>query len=337
LNKLVRELLTDIGYLSDEYGLSAHSCAVLNAIGKQSPDISQGVDTGGAGDQGVMFGYASRETEELMPMPMVLAHRLAHRLAETRKQGILKFLRPDGKSQVTVDYENGLPVRVDSVVLAAQHNSTVLDRTGQHLTKAARQEIIDAVVRQAVPAHFLDRNTKFYVNETGKFVIGGPQSDTGMTGRKIIVDSYGGRARHGGGAFSGKDPSKVDRSATYMARYIAKNCVAARLCSEIEVRLAYVIGRADPTEVALNTFGTGIMPDERLAGLIREFFPLTPREMIKHLKLLAPIFLPTAAYGHFGRKPFRRKDSNGGTYEFFTWEKTDKSAELRAAAKALVK
>jgi S-adenosylmethionine synthetase len=337
LPRLVRGLLADIGYISDEYGLSAPSCGVVNAIGKQSPDIAQGVDTGGAGDQGVMFGYASRETDELMPMPIILAHRLAQRLAEVRKQGILKFLRPDGKSQVTVEYENGTPVRVDSVVIAAQHDSTILDRTGQHMSRAARQEIIDAVVRHVTPAQYLDRRTKFYVNETGKFVIGGPQSDTGMTGRKIIVDSYGGRARHGGGAFSGKDPSKVDRSATYMARYIAKNCVAARLCSEIEVRLAYVIGRADPTEVSVNTFGSGVMSDTRLAALIREFFPLTPRDMIQHLTLLAPIFLPTAAYGHFGRKPFRRKDSNGKTYEFFTWEKMDKAAELRGAAKSWVK
>jgi S-adenosylmethionine synthetase len=337
LNRLVRGLLTDIGYLSDEYGLSASSCSVINTIGMQSPDIAQGVDTGGAGDQGVMFGYASRETEELMPMPIMLAHQLARRLAEVRKRGILKYLRPDGKSQVTVQYENGSPLRVDSVVLAAQHDSTILDRTGRTIKKTARKEIIDAVIRHVVPANYLDKDTKFYVNETGKFVIGGPQSDTGMTGRKIIVDSYGGRARHGGGAFSGKDPSKVDRSATYMARYAAKNCVAAGLCSEIEVRLAYVIGCPDPTELSVNTFGTGVIPDDRLAKLIRESFPLKPREMIQYLKLLSPIYLSTAAYGHFGRKPFRRKDSNGSTYEFFNWEKTDKAAELREAAKSLTR
>jgi len=337
LNKLVRDLLTQIGYLSDECGLSAPSCAVLNAIGHQAPDIAQGVDAGGAGDQGVMFGYASRETEELMPMPIIVAQRLAQRLAEVRKKGILKYLRPDGKTQVTVQYENGSPVRVDSVVVAAQHDATVLDATGLRMTEKARQEIIEAVVRPVVPARYLDGNTKFYVNETGKFVTGGPQSDTGMTGRKIIVDTYGGRARHGGGAFSGKDPTKVDRSATYMARYIAKNCVAAGLCSEIEVRLAYVIGRADPTELSVNTFGTGVMPDDRLAALVREFFPLTPREMIRYLNLLSPIYLPTAAYGHFGRAPFRRGDRNGKEYDFFTWEKTDRADELSAAARSIVK
>ncbi|MBM3789293.1 MAG: methionine adenosyltransferase [Acidobacteria bacterium] len=335
LNRLVRNLLTDIGYVSDATGLSAPSCGILNAIGKQSPDIAQGVDTGGAGDQGVMFGYASRETEELMPMPIMMSHKLAYRLAEVRKQGELKYLRPDGKTQVTVHYENGSPVRIDSVVIAAQHDPSVLDRSGNHMTKSARQEIIDAVVRPVVPAGLLDKKTRFFVNETGKFVMGGPQSDTGMTGRKIIVDSYGGSAHHGGGAFSGKDPSKVDRSATYMARYITKNCVAAGLCSRIELRLAYVIGRAEPTDLSVNTSGTGVIPDNRIARLIREVFPLTPRGMIEHLKLLAPIYLPTAAYGHFGRSPFKRKDTNGGTYEFFTWEKTDKAAELRRAAKSL--
>ena len=308
---------------------------ILNAIGKQSPDIAQGVDTGGAGDQGVMFGYACKETEELMPMPIMLAHKLSQRLAEVRKSGILKYLRPDGKSQVTIQYENGAPVRADSVVIAAQHDPTILDRSGDRITKAARAEIIETVVRHVVPAHLLDKNTKFYVNETGKFEIGGPQSDTGMTGRKIIVDTYGGRARHGGGAFSGKDPSKVDRSATYMARYVAKNCVAAGLCGEMEVRLAYVIGRADPTDLSINTFGTGVMPDDRIIKLIREVFPLTPREMIRHLTLQAPIYRATAAYGHFGRTPYKAKNSNGHTYEHFTWEKTDKAAELRRAAKSL--
>jgi len=335
LNRLVRALLVDIGYLSDEYGLSAPSSGILNAIGKQSPDIAQGVDTGGAGDQGVMFGYACKETEELMPLPIMLAHKLSQRLAEVRKSGILKYLRPDGKSQVTIQYENGAPVRADSVVIAAQHDPTILDRSGNHITKAARAEIIETVVRHVVPAHLLDKNTKFYVNETGKFEIGGPQSDTGMTGRKIIVDTYGGRARHGGGAFSGKDPSKVDRSATYMARYIAKNCVAAGLCGEMEVRLAYVIGRADPTDLSINTFGTAVMPDDRIIKLIREVFPLTPREMIRHLKLQAPIYRATAAYGHFGRTPYKAKNVNGHTYEHFTWEKIDKTAELRRAAKSL--
>jgi S-adenosylmethionine synthetase len=335
LNKLVRALLVDIGYLADEHGLSAPSAGILNAIGKQSPDIAQGVDTGGAGDQGVMFGYACNETEELMPMPIMMAHKLSSRLAEVRKSGILKYLRPDGKSQVTIQYENGLPVRADSVVIAAQHDPSILDRSGNQITRAARAEIIETVIRHVVPAQLLDNKTKFYVNETGKFEIGGPQSDTGMTGRKIIVDTYGGRARHGGGAFSGKDPSKVDRSATYMARYIAKNCVAAGLCSEMEVRLAYVIGRADPTDLSINTFGTAVMPDDRIIKLIREVFPLTPREMIQHLDLMSPIYRATAAYGHFGRSPYKKKDANGKTYEHFTWEKTDQAGELRRAVKSM--
>jgi S-adenosylmethionine synthetase len=332
LQKLVRGVLRDIGYITVESGLSCDSCAVLNAIGKQSPDIKQGVDTGGAGDQGVMFGYACQETEELMPLPMVLSHRLAQRLAYVRKQGILPYLRPDGKSQVTVEYDNGVPVRVDSVVIAAQHNESILDKSGNHITKAARQELIDTVARHVVPAQYLDRNTKFYVNQTGKFVVGGPQSDTGMTGRKIIVDTYGGRIAHGGGAFSGKDPSKVDRSATYMARYIAKNCVAAGLCKEMTVRLAYVIGRAEPTDVSIDACGTGLIDDGRLVKLIRDVFPLTPREMIRHLDLLKPIYQPTSAYGHFGREPFTKKEGRQAC-GFFNWEKTDKVAELRRALK----
>jgi S-adenosylmethionine synthetase len=332
LPKLVRGVLRDIGYVSAESGLSSESCAVINTIGKQSPDIAQGVDTGGAGDQGVMFGLACDETDELMPMPIVLAHKLSKRLAEVRKSGTLPYLRPDGKSQVTVEYSDGVPVRVDSVVLAAQHDESILDKTGHRITKAARQEIIDTVARHVVPGALIDRDTKFYVNETGKFVVGGPQSDTGMTGRKIIVDTYGGRVPHGGGAFSGKDPSKVDRSATYMARYAAKNCVAAGLCKRIEVRLAYVIGRADPTDVSVDTFGTGLMPDQKLVKLIRDVFPLKPREMIKHLNLLNPIYQPTAAYGHFGREPGRVK-SGKGVFNTFTWEKTDRAAELRRALK----
>jgi S-adenosylmethionine synthetase len=330
LPKLVRRVLRDIGYVSAESGLSSASCAVLNAIGKQSPDIAQGVDTGGAGDQGVMFGLACDESDELMPMPIVLAHKLSQRLAEVRKSGALPYLRPDGKSQVTVEYSEGVPVRVDSVVLAAQHDESILDKTGQRITKAARQEIIDTVARHVVPGALIDRDTSFYVNETGRFVIGGPQSDTGMTGRKIIVDTYGGGVPHGGGAFSGKDPSKVDRSAAYMARYVAKNCVAAGLCKRIEVRLAYVIGRADPTAVSLNSFGTGLMPDEKLVKLIREVFPLKPREMIKHLNLLNPIYQPTSAYGHFGREPGSVKVGKG-TFNTFTWEKTDRVSDLRGA------
>ena len=332
LPKLVRGVLRDIGYVTAESGLSCDSCAVLNAIGKQSPDIKQGVDTGGAGDQGVMFGYACKETEELMPLPMVLSHKLAQRLAYVRKHGTLPYLRPDGKSQVTVEYDNGVPVRVDSVVLAAQHDETILDKSGDRITKAARQELIDTVARHVVPAQYIDRNTKFYVNETGKFVIGGPQSDTGMTGRKIIVDTYGGRIAHGGGAFSGKDPSKVDRSATYMARYVAKNCVAAGLCQEIVVRLAYVIGRVEPTDVSVDTFGTGLIDDENLVKLIRDVFPLKPREMIRYLNLLKPIYQATSAYGHFGREPYVKK-ADKQILEFFNWEKTDKAAELRRALK----
>jgi S-adenosylmethionine synthetase len=330
LPKLVRGVLLDIGYTTSESGLSSGSCAVLNAIGKQSPDIKQGVDTGGAGDQGVMFGYACKETDELMPLPMVLSHKLAQRLAYVRKQGILPYLRPDGKSQVTVEYDNGVPVRVDSIVIAAQHDESILDKTGHHITKAARQELIDTVARHVVPAQYIDRNTKFYVNQTGKFVVGGPQSDTGMTGRKIIVDTYGGRIAHGGGAFSGKDPSKVDRSATYMARYIAKNCVAAGLCKEMTVRLAYVIGRAEPTDVSIDVCGSGLIDDGNLVKLIRDVFPLKPREMISHLNLLKPIYQATSAYGHFGREPYARK-SGKQTLEFFNWEKTDKVAELRRA------
>jgi len=332
LQRLVRDVLTDVGYTSTDEGLAADSCAILNVIGRQSPDIAQGVDAGGAGDQGVMFGYACRESEELMPLPILLAHRLAARLAEVRKKGILRYLRPDGKSQVTVEYEDGRPIRVDSVVLAAQHDESILDRSGHHITRAARQEIIDQVVRPIIPAELIDRKTRFYVNETGRFVMGGPQSDTGMTGRKLIVDTYGGRVRHGGGAFSGKDPTKVDRSATYMARYIAKNCVAAGLCDEMEIRLAYVIGRAEPLDVSIDTFGTARVSNERLITIIRDLFPLTPRSMIEHLRLRRPIYQPTAAYGHFGRKPVTVADPvTGQKVELFTWEKTDMVAELKKA------
>ncbi len=332
LPQVVRNLLRHIGYVDTASGISADDCAVLDAIGRQSPDIAQGVDTGGAGDQGVMFGYACRETPELMPLPIVLAHALAARLAEVRKNRTLPYLRPDGKSQVTVEYEDGVPRRVDSVVIAAQHDESVLDKTGRRISSTARQEIVDAVVRAVIPAELLDRRTKYFVNETGKFVIGGPSSDTGMTGRKIICDTYGGWARHGGGAFSGKDPTKVDRSATYMARYIAKNCVAAGLCDSIEVRLAYVIGRADPTDVAVCTFGTGRTDDRRLEAVVRELFPLTPGGIIRHLNLRSPIYLPTACYGHVGRKPAKVRDAKlSRSVELFTWEKLDMVAELRRA------
>ncbi len=330
LEKLVREVLREIGYVNTECGLSADSCAILNVIGRQSPDIAQGVDKGGAGDQGMMIGYACRQTRELMPLPVVLAHRLTARLTEVRKKGILPYLRPDGKSQVTVEYEDGKPVRLDSVVIAAQHNESILDKSGTRITKKAREEIIDVVARAVLPEEFIDRQTRFYVNETGKFVTGGPQSDTGMTGRKIIVDTYGGWVRHGGGAFSGKDPTKVDRSASYMARYIAKNLVASGLCEEVEVRLAYVIGRADPLDVSVETFGTEKVAPARIEKIIWELFPLKPREMIECLKLRNPIYQPTAAYGHFGRNPYKRKDEKlATTLEFFPWEKTDRVKELQ--------
>ncbi|OYD15879.1 methionine adenosyltransferase [candidate division WOR-3 bacterium JGI_Cruoil_03_51_56] len=334
LPKVVHGVLRKIGYTDAQSGINANSCAIVDTIRKQSPDIAQGVDSGGAGDQGVMFGYATRETEEFMPLPIVLAHRMVVRLAEVRKKGILPYLRPDGKSQVTVEYENGIPVRVDSAVIAAQHDERILDHTGRRITKAARQEIIDTVIREAIPSQFLDRRTKFFVNQTGKFVVGGPESDTGMTGRKIVADTYGGWVRHGGGAFSGKDPTKVDRSATYTARYIAKNCVAAGLCERIEVRLAYVIGRADPTELSVDTFGTGLIDERKLVRLVREVFPLKPKDMIRRLKLRKPIYLPTACCGHFGRIPAKVKDAETGKIiEYFTWEKLDMVNRLRRALK----
>ena len=318
---LVRKLLTNIGYTHTKYGLSAENCAILNIIGTQSPDIAQGVDIGGAGDQGLMIGYACNETKELMPMPIIIAHKLTRRLAEVRKKKILPYLGPDGKSQVTVQYENGRPVRIDNIVIAAQHTEDILNKTGQKMTDKARQELIEKVIKPIVPKALTDKKTKYYVNETGKFVIGGPQSDTGMTGRKLIVDTYGGMAHHGGGAFSGKDPTKVDRSASYMARYIAKNFVAAGLCERIELRLAYVIGKAEPIHISLNTFDTGILDDELLLSILKKTFDLTPKGMMEWLKLRRPIYLPTACYGHFGRN---EKD--------FTWERLDMVKELKAIA-----
>lgn len=332
LEQLVRRVLREIGYVDSSCGLNADSCAILNVIGRQSPDIAQGVDTGGAGDQGMMIGYACRQTEELMPLPIVLAHRLVERLAEVRKKKILPYLRPDGKAQVTVEYEDGLPRRIDSVVLAAHHDETILDRTGTKITQKARAEIIDVVAKPVLPKEYLDRRTKFFVNETGKFVIGGPQSDTGMTGRKIIVDSYGGWARHGGGAFSGKDPTKVDRSGAYMARYIAKNLVAAGVCDEVEIRLAYVIGKPEPVDISVDMMGTGRVPESRVQDVIRKIFPLTPKGMIQHLKLRQPIYQPTAVFGHFGQKPRIVKDKlSGKTLELFTWEKTDMVVDVKSA------
>ncbi len=315
---LVRRVVRDIGYNDPKYGFSADSCAVLNAIGRQSPDIAQGVDTGGAGDQGLMIGFACRETAELMPMPIQLSQALTRRLAEVRKKNILKYLGPDGKSQVTVEYRDGKPFRIDTVVLSSQHTEEILDKTGKKITKASVDEIIDKVIMPVLPAKMLDKNTKYYVNPTGKFVIGGPASDTGVTGRKIIVDTYGGMAAHGGGAFSGKDPTKVDRSACYMARYVAKNIVAANLADKCTVQLAYAIGVAEPVSIMIDTHHTSEVDEETLVKAVRKVFPLTPGGIIEHLKLRRPIFRATAAYGHFGR-----------TEETFTWEKTDKAAALR--------
>jgi S-adenosylmethionine synthetase len=315
IHGIVRGTLKEIGYTS--CGFSYDSCGILNAIGPQSPDIAQGVDTGGAGDQGLMVGYACRETAELMPMPIMLAHQLSRRLSEVRKKRILPYLGPDGKSQVTVKYEGGKPVRVTTVVLAAQHDESILDSTGKQITQKSREELIHEVVKPVIPQRLLDANTIFHVNPTGKFVVGGPQSDTGMTGRKIIVDTYGGMAPHGGGAFSGKDPTKVDRSAAYMARHIAKNIVAAELAEKCTVQLAYAIGVAEPVSVMLDCGATEKVPTERLSELVRKTWTLTPKGIIDYLQLRRPVYKATAAYGHFGR-----------TEESFTWEKTNMAAAL---------
>jgi S-adenosylmethionine synthetase len=317
IHTLVRRIVKDIGYTKPEYGFAYQSCAILNAIGPQSPDIAQGVDTGGAGDQGLMSGYACRETKELMPLPISLAHKLTRRLTEVRKKNILPFLGPDGKSQVTVEYRGGEPYRVDTVVLSTQHTRDVLVKSGEKITQRAKDEIIDKVACTTIPPELLDKNTRFLVNPTGKFVIGGPQSDTGMTGRKIIVDTYGGMAAHGGGAFSGKDPNKVDRSASYMARYVAKNVVASGLADKCTIQLAYAIGVAQPVSLMVFTDRSGKVPESRIRELILKHFDLTPRGIIKELDLLRPIYLKTAAYGHFGRHE-----------KSFTWERTDKAKQL---------
>lgn len=317
IHTMVRRLIREIGYTDSKYGFNYETCAILNAIGPQSPDIAQGVDTGGAGDQGLMIGYASNETPELMPLPIMLAHKLTRRLSVVRKQGILGYLGPDGKSQVTIEYRNGKPPRVHTVVVSTQHTTEILDSTGKRITGKSRQEIIEAVVHPVIPDGMRDEKTIYHVNPTGKFVVGGPQSDTGMTGRKIIVDTYGGMAPHGGGAFSGKDPTKVDRSASYMARYIAKNVVAAKLADRCTVQLAYAIGVAEPVSVMVSGHGTERVPNGRLEALVRRHFDLTPRGIVESLDLLRPIYTPTAAYGHFGRSE-----------PTFTWEKTDKAADL---------
>ena len=311
--KLVRDVVRDIGYDHSNKGFDAETCAVVVTLDRQSPDIALGVDTGGAGDQGLMFGYATRETPELMPAPLQYAHSLTRRLAEVRKEETLPWLRPDGKSQVTVEYNGNKVQRIEAVVISTQHDEAVPNAT-------IHAEIEKLVIRYALPEELIDANTKFFINPTGRFVIGGPMGDCGLTGRKIIVDTYGGAARHGGGAFSGKDPSKVDRSAAYMGRYIAKNIVAAGLADRAEIQLAYAIGVAEPVSIHVDTFGTGHISDEAIIRAVREVFNCTPKAMIEALDLRKPIYRSTAAYGHFGRPEFN-------------WEKTDKIEALKAAAK----
>ncbi len=312
---IVRETIKEIGYTRAKYGFDYETCAVITSIDKQSPDIAMGVDTGGAGDQGLMFGYAANETPELMPMPIMLAHKLTRRLSEVRKKDILGYLRPDGKSQVTIEYKDGRPLRVTTVIISSQHSPDIT-------LKELREDIIEKVIKPVIPSEMLDEeNITYHINPTGRFVVGGPQGDTGLTGRKIIVDTYGGVGSHGGGCFSGKDPSKVDRSASYMARYVAKNIVAAGIAAKCEVQLAYAIGVADPVSIFVDTFGTGKLPMDKIVKLIREHFKLTPKGMIESLDLRRPIYKKTAAYGHFGR-----------TEPEITWEKTDKAAALKKAA-----
>ena len=315
IQKIARETIREIGYDNASYGYDATTCGVLNAIQTQSPDIAMGVDTGGAGDQGLMFGFACDETPELMPLPIMMAHKLVRRLSDVRRAGPLGFLRPDGKSQVSVEYLNGKPRRVTAVVVSTQHSDDVS-------IEALRAEVKLHIIDPVIPAEMVDSGTRYHINPTGRFVIGGPHGDTGLTGRKIIVDTYGGMGRHGGGCFSGKDPTKVDRSACYMARYVAKNIVAAGLAARCEVQLAYAIGVAEPVSVAVNTYGTGLLDEKRLVELIRAHFPLTPRAMIDHLQLRRPIYRKTAAFGHFGRDE-----------ETFTWEATDKAGVLKEEAR----
>jgi S-adenosylmethionine synthetase len=312
--KVVRDTITEIGYTRGKYGYDAETCAVLSSIHGQSPDIARGVDPGGAGDQGLMFGYACTESDELMPLPIMLAHKLVKGLSCARRDGVLNYLRPDGKSQVSVEYDNGRPVRVDTVVVSTQHGEDVSNET-------LKQDITDKIIDRVIPAEMMDKNTRILVNPTGRFVVGGPHGDAGVTGRKIIVDTYGGAAPHGGGAFSGKDPTKVDRSACYMARYVAKNVVAAGLADRCLVQLAYAIGVAEPVSVLLDTSDTGKISDERLGEIVRSHFKLTPKGIIDTLNLRRPIYRKTAAFGHFGRSEPE-----------FTWERTDKADALRADA-----
>jgi S-adenosylmethionine synthetase len=311
---IARNTIREIGYDNASYGFDAETCGVVNVVQQQSRDIAMGVDTGGAGDQGLMFGFACDETPELMPLPIMMAHKLVRRLSEVRREGVLDFLRPDGKSQVSVEYVGGKPRRIDAVVVSTQHADIPIEL----VRGGVRQQVIDAVI----PPEMVDSRTQYHINPTGRFVIGGPHGDTGLTGRKIIVDTYGGMGRHGGGCFSGKDPTKVDRSACYMARYIAKNIVAAKLATRCEVQLAYAIGVVEPVSVSVDTFGTAAIDEERIVELIRAHFPLTPRGMIEHLQLRRPVYRRTAAFGHFGR-----------TEETFTWEATDRAGLLRENAR----
>jgi len=311
--QIIRETIEEIGYNNAEFGYDSNTCSVIDAIGTQSPDISQGVDTGGAGDQGLMFGYACNETPELMPMPIQMAHNLTRQLSKVRRDGTIPYLRPDGKSQVSIEYRDGRPFRVEAVVISSQ--------TADLDIEDIRADIMEHVIKPVIPAELLDDNTKYHINPTGKFVIGGPMGDAGVTGRKIIVDTYGGYAPHGGGAFSGKDPTKVDRSAAYMARYIAKNVVAAGLADKCTVQLAYAIGVAEPVSVLIDSHGTGTIDDERISDIVRENFTLTPKAIIETLDLRRPIYRKTAAFGHFGR-----------TEPEFTWERTDKATALKADA-----
>jgi S-adenosylmethionine synthetase len=325
LPEIVRQTIDAIGYNNAEFGFDAKTCAVMSTIDRQSPDIAQGVDTGGAGDQGMMFGYATDETPELMPLPIQLAHALTHRLSVLRKDGTLPWLRPDGKAQVSVVYEGNMPVAVDTVVISTQHDEKVSNTR-------LRRAILDDVIHAVLPAEYVGRKLKTHINPTGRFVIGGPQGDAGLTGRKIIVDTYGGMGRHGGGAFSGKDPSKVDRSACYAARWVAKNIVAAKLARRCEVQVAYAIGVAEPVSVYVQTFGTGEVPDAVIEAAVRDVFDLTPRGISKALDLRKPIYHATAAYGHFGRKP--ETIGRGRTARTtFTWERTDQVAALKRAVR----